>query len=61
MVLGILNKYLEHYKNVIWKEKDLSKKAENSAIADRIEDLIITIKGLKIETPDKQGGKFTGV
>jgi len=60
MLVGIAKKYLEFYKNLIWKEKDVNKKVENSAVADRIEDLIATIKNLKLEKPDK-GGNFTGV
>jgi len=56
----IANVYLEFYKNLIWKEKDPAKKAENSAVADRIDDVIITIKNLKLETTKRDGG-FTGV
>lgn len=60
MLVDIAQVYLEWYKNLIWKEKDVTKKLENSAVADRIEDLIATIKNLKLEKP-KQGGGFTGV
>jgi hypothetical protein len=61
MITGIAGKYLEHYKNIIWKEKDVAKKLENSAVADRIEDLIATIKQMKLEKPKKKGQEFTGV
>lgn len=61
MLIQIADKYLEFYKTLIWKEKDVNKKLENSAVADRIEDLIATIRNLKFETPDKKGEKFTGV
>jgi|GEM_PF-6165245 hypothetical protein len=60
MLVEIAGVYLEFYKNLIWKEKDVNKKLENSAVADRIEDLIATIKSLKLEKP-KKGKKFTGV
>lgn len=61
MLLQIANKFLEYYKTIIWKEKNIKKKMENSAVADRIEDLMGTIKSLKFETPDKKGGDYTGV
>jgi len=56
----IATKYLEFYKDLIWREKDLVKKQENSAVADRIYDLLITIKDLRMETT-KPPEKFTGV
>jgi len=61
MLIEIAQVFLDNYKNLIWKEKDVAKKLENSAVADRIEDLISTIKSLKIEKPRKKGKEFTGV
>ena len=61
MLMEIAGVYLEFYKNLIWKEKKVEKKLENSAVADRIEDLIATIKSLKTEKPRKKGKEFTGV
>jgi hypothetical protein len=60
-LIEIAEVFLENYKNLIWKEKDVNKKLENSAVADRIEDLIATIKSLKLEKPRKKGKEFTGV
>jgi hypothetical protein len=60
IILSILGIYLEHYKTVIWKEKDLAKKSENSAVADRLEDAMLTIKTLKISNK-KTKNTFTGV
>jgi hypothetical protein len=61
MLMEIAGVYLDYYKTLIWKEKDLQKKAENSAVADRIDDLIATIKNLDLVEPSKKEGEFTGI
>jgi len=61
MLMEIAGVYLDYYKTLIWKEKDLQKKAENSAVADRIDDLIATIKNLDLVEPSKKEGQFTGI
>ena len=61
MLIEIAGVYLEFYKNLIWKEKKVERKLENSAVADRIEDLIATIKQMKTEKARKKGKEFTGV
>lgn len=61
MLMEIANVYLDFYKTLIWKEKDLQKKAENSAVADRIDDLIATIKNMELVEPSKKEGEFTGI
>jgi len=60
MVMSILGVYLEWYKTLIWKEKDTQKKIENSLIADRIEDVMMTVKNLTLDKNAKPVD-FTGV
>ena len=60
MVMSILGVYLEWYKTLIWKEKDTQKKVENSLVADRIEDAMMTVKNLNLDKNTKLDN-FTGV
>ncbi len=56
---SIIEKYLEHLKIAIWKEKDINQKGELSRVADEVDGWISVVKNIKYDAPKK--GSFTGV
>jgi hypothetical protein len=58
-LVSITEKYLEHLKIAIWKEKDINQKGELSRVADEVDGWISVVKNIKYDTPKKGG--FTGV
>jgi hypothetical protein len=60
ILLQIEEADLEFCKNLIWREKDLAKKSEHSAVADFIFNRIQNIKNIKLGE-NKPAEQFTGL